>query len=80
MGDLLIRDVDETSIRMLKCRAEANGTSLQQEAKKALTNGARPSPEERLAALKELHRTWGDRPPLKVGGAEIVREMRDEQS
>lgn len=51
MGDLLIFDVEEPVIRNLQARAEANGTSLQQEAKKALRQGASLTPPGAASGL-----------------------------
>ena len=78
MGDILIRDVDERVVRQLKSKAEANGTSLQTEARKALTRGSPLSPAERLEVFTELDKSWGDRPPTIVEGSVIVQEVRDE--
>ena len=77
MGDLLIRDVDDQLIRTLKSKAEINGTSLQHEAKRALSRGAPLGKEEKSALFAELDRLWGERPP-SAGGAVVVREMREE--
>ena len=79
MGDLLIRDVDDRLVRTLKRKAETNGTSLQQEAKKALQRGAPLTPDEKRSVFAELDRFWGDRPHLRTSGAEIVREMREDE-
>jgi plasmid stability protein len=80
MGDFLVRDLDELVLKRLKWRAEQNGSSLQQEIKKAIALGAAPTPEERRAVIEELHRLWGDRPPLTVSAADIIREMREEET
>ena len=79
MGDLLIRDVDDNVIRTLKSMAEVNGTSLQQEAKKALTKGAPLSGEERGRLLQD-YLAEGPVPKLSVSTADIIREMREEES
>ena len=79
MGDLLIRDVDDRLVRTLKCKAEINGTSLQQEAKRALTRGAPLTGEERRRILEEFHAEAPAR-KLPFSTAEIIREMREEDS
>jgi plasmid stability protein len=79
MSDLLIRDVDERLVRTLKCKAEINGTSLQQEAKKALTRGAPLTGDERRRILEEFH-ARAPAPKLPFSTAEIVRKMREEES
>ena len=76
MGDLLIRDVDDQLIRTLKTKAEINGTSLQQEAKKALTRGAPLSADEKRALFADLDRMWTGK-PRSTSGADIIREMRE---
>jgi hypothetical protein len=78
MSDLLLRHVDERLIRRLKAKAEINGTSLQQEAKKAIARGAPLTPEEKATDYEQLRRQLGGHPKLRTSGAEIVREMREE--
>ncbi len=79
MGDLLIRDVDERLIRTLKCKAEMNGTSLQHEAKTALKKGAPLTGEERGRILDELRDELGGFPKVASSGADLVRDMREEE-
>jgi antitoxin FitA len=79
MGDLLLRQVDEQLIRRLKAKAEINGTSLQQEAKKALARGAPLTSEEKAAEFEALRRELGGFLKMKRSGAEIVREVREEE-
>ncbi|HZB36969.1 MAG TPA: hypothetical protein VE443_03065 [Beijerinckiaceae bacterium] len=79
MGDLLIRDVDDGLMQRLKAKAEINGTSMQQEAKKALQRGSPLTPHEKRALFAELDRLWGDRPQLSFSSAEIIRELREEE-
>jgi antitoxin FitA len=79
MGDLLIRDVDERLVHTLKSKAEINGTSLQQEAKKALRRGAPLTPDERRRLLEAFH-AEAPAPKLAFSTAEIIREMREEES
>ncbi|HEX2137294.1 MAG TPA: hypothetical protein VHG30_15555 [Microvirga sp.] len=79
MGDLLLRDVDEQLIRTLKTKAEVNGTSLQQEAKKALRRGAPLTGEERRRILEEFRAECGGYPEVATSGAEAVRGLREEE-
>jgi plasmid stability protein len=74
----LIRDVDPAVIRTLKFKAEINGTSLQAEARLALTQGSPLTAAEKDAVFAELDRRWGDR-PCTVDGATIMRELREEE-
>ena len=76
MGDLLLRNVDETLVERLKSKAKLNGTSLQHEATKALERGAPLTPEERRRLFEEFERTVGF-PKVNITGAEIVRAIRD---
>jgi antitoxin FitA len=78
VGDLLIRDVDDRLVRTLKCKAEINGTSLQQEAKKALTRGAPLTGDERARLLEEFARENSGFPKVKTPGGDLVRGMREE--
>ena len=79
MGDLLIRDVEESLVRTLQCRAELNGTSLQQEAKLALSRGAPLTGKERGRLLEQFAREDGGFPKVGIGGGDLVREMREEE-
>ena len=78
MGDFLVRDMDEKALQRLKARAARHNTSLQHEVKAAIVRGSAPTVEDRRAALEELRQLWGEHPPTTAGGAEIVREVRDE--
>jgi plasmid stability protein len=79
MGDLLIRDVDEQLIRTLKSKAEMNGTSLQHEAKNALRRGAPLTGAERGRILDQLREELGGFPKVASSGADLVRDMREEE-
>lgn len=79
MGNLLIRDIEENVVRALKCRAELNGTSLQQEAKQALVRGAPLTGPERGRVLEQFARENGGFPKVTISGGDLVREMREEE-
>jgi plasmid stability protein len=79
MSDLLIRDVDERLVRTLKCKAEINGTSLQQEAKRALTRGAPLTGDERGRLLEQFARENGGFPKVKTSGGDLVGDMREDE-
>ncbi|MGL5361567.1 MAG: FitA-like ribbon-helix-helix domain-containing protein [Bosea sp. (in: a-proteobacteria)] len=76
MSDLLIRDVDEQLVQLLKSKAEVNGTSLQQEASKALRKGAPMTAAERLAIFNAIEKEAGGFPKVSTGGAELLRTIR----
>lgn len=79
MGDILVRAVDDRVVALLKQRAVLNGTSLQTEASRALARGAPLSGEERGRLLQEFARTEGGFPKSDLSGAEILRQVRDEE-
>ncbi len=82
MGQLLIRNLDDNVIETLKRRAKAASTSLEAEARKALTRGTVLSREEKSVLIAELQ-AEGER--LKAPGVPqtdgwiLIREARDER-
>ncbi len=79
MGNLLIRDVEDTLVQRLKLKAKINNTSLQHEASKALGRGTSMTGAERLALVEEARRN-GKLPKVGVTGEEIVRAIRDDEA
>jgi antitoxin FitA len=79
MGNLLIRDVEDTLVQRLKLKAKINNTSLQHEASKALGRGTSMTGAERLALVEEARRN-GKLPKAGVTGEEIVRAIRDDEA
>lgn len=75
MPDILIRGVDPLVVEKLKSLAEARGTSLQTEAKRALESSARYTREEFL----EVTRRWQERTTGRIHGdsTDLIRETRD---
>ena len=53
MPDVLVREIDERDLELLKRRAEAAGRSLQAELKRILELAARASDEDAAHALAE---------------------------
>ncbi len=78
MGNLLIRDVEDTLVQRLKLKAKINNTSLQHEASKALGRGTSMTGAERLALVEEARN--GKLPKVGVTGEEIVRAIRDDEA
>lgn len=76
MGNLLIRDVEDSIVRRLKTKAEINGTSLQYEASAALKRGAPMTGAERAAVLERFEREHGFAKVSTVG-ADVIRAIRD---
>lgn len=79
MGNLLIRDVEDSIVQRLKDRAEINGTSLQYEASLALSRGATPTGAERRALFERFEQQHGFA-KVQTTGAEMVRAVREEMS
>jgi plasmid stability protein len=76
MPDLLVRDLDKTTIERLKLRAEAKGRSLQQEAWQILTEAAPLSGPERAALIAAIHAELGF-PKVKADPAILIRQDRE---
>lgn len=77
MGDLRIRDVDETIVLEFKARARRHGHTLGEELRELLAGEAvRPRREaaDRLRALRESVR---QKHGLLPDSTPLVREMRD---
>jgi plasmid stability protein len=75
MGQVLVRNLDDHVVDMLKARAEQHGYSLEQELRLILTAAARPTPLERVAAARRI-RALGDGRP-RSDSTQLVREDRD---
>jgi antitoxin FitA len=78
MSDLLIRDVDDQLVQLLKSKAEVNGTSLQQEASKALRKGAPMTAHERRGIFAAIEAHAAGFPKVTTPGADLVRAIRDD--
>ena len=80
VGQLLIRNVDDSLIDTLKRRAAAAGRSMEAEARDALARGARLTGLEKQAIVRAL---LAETEKLKVPGVEqtpgwiLIREDRD---
>jgi hypothetical protein len=79
--DILVQDVDERTVEVLKASAEANNRSLQSEAKTALEEWAgrvdggrkfRETVERWQAHWRAQGKTFSD-------STEIIRELREER-
>jgi hypothetical protein len=76
MPNVLVREVDERDLELLKRRAEAFGRSLQAELKRILELAARASDEEAARALAErVSATLAGR--THPDSAALVRKDRD---
>ena len=74
MGQILIRNLDDTAIAALKMRALENRTSLEQTARDILTAAARPS---KAAAFAALDRISARGKASDVKSVDMIRAFRD---
>ncbi|MGV3635694.1 MAG: FitA-like ribbon-helix-helix domain-containing protein [Pseudorhodoplanes sp.] len=74
MVDILVRNVDQAVADRLKAKAKAEGKSVNEIAREALTAAAKPSKEEAWAAADAIREKIG-----KVSGDSTadIREWRD---
>lgn len=77
MAQVLVRNLDETTVAALKARARLHGRALEQELRQILAEAARPIKEdvlERAAAIRDEMPPIGD---LDV--VALIREGRDQR-
>ncbi len=80
MGQLLLRNVDDSLIETLKRRASAAGTSMEAEARAAMARGAQLTSDEKLAMLRRLQAEFeAAKVPgvVQTPGWELIRDDRD---
>jgi hypothetical protein len=76
MPNVLVREIDERDLELLKRRARASGRSLQAELKRILELAARASDEDAARALAErVSAALAARP--HPDSADLIREDRD---
>ena len=75
MSNILIRGLDDETLRRLKARARRHGRSLQGEAKLLLEQAAGAGPEEMAALLERWKERFSER--RMVDSATLIREDRD---
>ena len=76
MPDVLVREIDDRDLELLKQRAEASGRSLQAELKRILELAARASDEDAARALAEqVSAALAGRP--HPDSADLIRADRD---
>lgn len=74
MSDILIRNLDEETVRRLKERAKAKGVSVNETAREAIAAYVKPTREE---LVKEFDRIRGMSPYSDVDSTDLIREDRD---
>jgi plasmid stability protein len=75
MGQVLIRNIDDESLRRLKARAERNGSSLERELRAIITEAARCDRSEFRSRAAAFRRKVGAR--KHSDSTRLVREDRD---
>jgi len=71
MGQILIRNIDDAVLKALKERAASMGSSLEEEARRALTASVGLTREEALKRLEAIRTRIG-----AVAGPSIVEDLR----
>jgi plasmid stability protein len=74
MVDILVRDVDRDTARLLKAKATAKGASLSETAREALAAYVKPSKEEAWAKIDAIRKKIGR---VSVDSTADIREDRD---
>lgn len=74
MVDILIRNVDDETSRLLKEKAKAKGASVSEAALDIIKAGVKPSKEEAWAALDAFRKRIG---PVTGDSTQDIREDRD---
>jgi plasmid stability protein len=71
MGQILVRNLDDAVIEVLKRLAASSGTSTEEQARRALARGVGLDREAAADRLRELRRSIG-----KLPGPSIVEQLR----
>ena len=74
MGQVLVRKLEDDVIRRLKAKAKASGRSLEDVARSALREAAKPCPEEVWAEIDRIREMNG---PSDFDSTAAICEMRD---
>jgi plasmid stability protein len=75
MGQVIIRNIDDDVLAVLRRRAAERKQSLEQTMREILRDAARPS---RADIIAEMNRIRARTPkPLKTDSAKLIREARD---
>lgn len=80
MGQLLIRQIDDATIKRLEIVASQRNTSVEVLARDAIMQAATLSPEEKRAIVQRLH-AWSEAAKVpgvpQTPGVDLIREDRD---
>ena len=74
MVDILIRNVDDETARLLKTQAKAKGASVSETALDIIKANVKPSKEKAWAALEAFRKRTG---PISGDSTKDIREDRD---
>lgn len=81
MGQLLIRQLDDRDIDILRARAKVQRTSVEALAREAIRKEARLTVEEKLALVRDMQ-DWSRRAQVpgmpQTPGVDLIREARDD--
>jgi plasmid stability protein len=80
MGQLIVRQLDDSAIERLKARARERKTSVEALAREAILKAAELSVQEKMALVRRMQE-WGRRAQIpgapQTPGVELIREDRD---
>ncbi len=74
MGQMLIRNIDDSVLDALRRRAADAGTSMEEEARRALTSAVGLEREAAVQRLAEVRRRIG-----RLAGSGIVEDLRSDR-
>ena len=74
MGQILVRNLEDSVIERLKARALKANKSLEQTVRDILTEATKPSREEILADMARIRERIG---PVDIDLTELIRQDRD---
>lgn len=77
MGEIKIRRLDDQVVHALKARARADGLSLEEEARRILTDAVRQDRMRILDRAAALRRMSGGTSSAELDSVRIIREERD---
>ncbi len=74
MGQIIVRNLEDSVIERLKTRAQKADKSLEQTVRDILTEATKPSREEILADMARIRERIG---PVDIDLTELIRQDRD---
>ncbi|GFK92648.1 hypothetical protein NNJEOMEG_00473 [Fundidesulfovibrio magnetotacticus] len=77
MAQLIVRNLDEDLVRLLKQRAAAKGVSVESEHRRILEEALRPGADDFWDMARRLQESSR---PQKTDSAELIRQERDRRA